>query len=295
MMTVDEVTTDFALDGQNVVQERVGENPSATYFYGPDGVGYRQDDTTSVSEYDQDGQSVSRHPMRWYIFDGHGSVLAEVDNQGRINSDSQGIEHPLRRYEVYGNEIGTTPSTSNQKFCGSIGHTTEDNTGLIYMRARYYDPALGRFISQDPARDGNNWYAYCNSNPTSYVDPTGCEGTLGETLTANGAAAGTGGAGVVSLFRGVNGEQLKAIIENSYKLVSEWPGLYFSRIQQVAANFAERGGGVIKITLNANLYQDLLSSGLIKETPRGVEAFVSATVIGHLNTLYDAVEIVSRL
>jgi hypothetical protein len=64
-------------------------------------------------------------------------VLAEVDNQGRINSDSQGVEHPLRRYEVYGNEIGTTPSTSNQKFCGSIGHTTEDNTGLIYMRARW--------------------------------------------------------------------------------------------------------------------------------------------------------------
>jgi RHS repeat-associated protein len=100
-------------------------------------------------------------------------VLAEVDNQGRINSDSQGVEHPLRRYEVYGNEIGTTPSTSNQKFCGSIGHTTEDNTGLIYMRARWYDPTLGRFISEDPARDGNNWYVYCGNNPVNKVDSTG--------------------------------------------------------------------------------------------------------------------------
>jgi hypothetical protein len=41
------------------------------------------------------------------------------------------------------------------------------------MRARYYDPALGRFISQDPARDGNNWYAYCDNNPVNTTDPTG--------------------------------------------------------------------------------------------------------------------------
>jgi len=41
------------------------------------------------------------------------------------------------------------------------------------MRARYYDPALGRFISEDPARDGVNWFVYCRNNPVNLVDVDG--------------------------------------------------------------------------------------------------------------------------
>ena len=55
----------------------------------------------------------------------------------------------------------------------SLGHTSESDTGLIYMRARYYDPVVGRFVSEDPARDGANWFAYCADNPVNRVDPTG--------------------------------------------------------------------------------------------------------------------------
>jgi len=46
-------------------------------------------------------------------------------------------------------------------------------TGLIYMKARYYDPALGRFASEDPGRSGGNWFAYCNDDPINFVDRTG--------------------------------------------------------------------------------------------------------------------------
>jgi len=42
-----------------------------------------------------------------------------------------------------------------------------------YSNARWYDPTLGRFITEDPARDGSNWFAYCRNNPLTYVDPTG--------------------------------------------------------------------------------------------------------------------------
>ena len=41
------------------------------------------------------------------------------------------------------------------------------------MRARWYNPAVERFISEDPARNGQNWYAYCNNNPINLVDKTG--------------------------------------------------------------------------------------------------------------------------
>ncbi|RYD69909.1 MAG: RHS repeat-associated core domain-containing protein [Verrucomicrobiaceae bacterium] len=60
-----------------------------------------------------------------------------------------------------------------QAYCGSLGHRKDDETGLIYMRARYYDPQVGRFTSEDPARDGFNWYAYCDNNPVSNADLDG--------------------------------------------------------------------------------------------------------------------------
>lgn len=46
-------------------------------------------------------------------------------------------------------------------------------TGLYYFNARWYDPNLGRFITEDPIKDGNNWYIYTLNNPLKYTDPTG--------------------------------------------------------------------------------------------------------------------------
>jgi RHS repeat-associated protein len=49
-----------------------------------------------------------------------------------------------------------------------------DATGLFYFGARYYDPALGRFITPDPIDvPGQNPYVYCYNNPLAYVDPDG--------------------------------------------------------------------------------------------------------------------------
>ncbi len=53
------------------------------------------------------------------------------------------------------------------------GKQQDDPTGLYYFNARYYDSNLGRFISEDPAKDGANWYSYCGNNPLKYVDPSG--------------------------------------------------------------------------------------------------------------------------
>jgi len=59
------------------------------------------------------------------------------------------------------------------------GHITDTDTGIVYMQARYYDPAIGRFLSQDPvgfAQGGPgyfNRYAYVGNNPLNATDPTG--------------------------------------------------------------------------------------------------------------------------
>jgi RHS repeat-associated protein len=139
------------LDGQSVDRELQGSTVHATYLHGARGPEYRRDSTGNV---------------RWYLYDGLGSVLGEVDPSGTITAS--------RKYDVYGGVRGSTGTgTSNHRFVGNLGHPSEDETGLIYMRARYYDPVTGRFASEDPAKDGTNWFAYASNRPCQNVDATG--------------------------------------------------------------------------------------------------------------------------
>jgi RHS repeat-associated protein len=55
------------------------------------------------------------------------------------------------------------------------GKDFDEDAGLYYFNARWYDPGTGRFITEDPARDGISWYAYVANNPLRYVDPSGLE------------------------------------------------------------------------------------------------------------------------
>ena len=103
-------------------------------------------------------------------------MIGEVDASGNVTYTA--------KYDVFGavrSSSGT--STSKHKFCGSLGHSSENETGLIYMRARYYDPVTGRFISEDTAGQGSNWYLYCEDNPINLVDSTGAYPTLEEYTT----------------------------------------------------------------------------------------------------------------
>ena len=59
-------------------------------------------------------------------------------------------------------------------FAGGAGYQEEYGTGgLIRCGNRYYNPYFGRFLTQDPAGEGTNWYAYCDNDPTTQSDPTG--------------------------------------------------------------------------------------------------------------------------
>lgn len=174
------VTTDYVYDGQNIVREMQrgtdGQlHPTATYLTGPRGTEYRRDDKT--------GQ------VRWYVYDGLGSVVGELDPGGNFTAGA--------KYDVYGAVRGRTgTATTSHGFVGSLGHLSEPETGLIYMRARYYDPAIGRFISEDPAGVGNNWFAYSDSNPTNETDKSG-RSPLADEVTSMaldaGMSAGDGG------------------------------------------------------------------------------------------------------
>ena len=81
-------------------------------------------------------------------------------------------------YDVYG-EPTVTGSQGNE--FDFAGQQTDPSTGLPYLRARYYDPASGTFMSRDPLAASPNWvsasFAYAGSSPVTWSDPTGlCTG-----------------------------------------------------------------------------------------------------------------------
>ena len=94
----------------------------------------------------------------YYTYDAHGSVIG-MSNESYV-------------YDAFGNQITNTTTYNPFRYCGEY---MEPDTGLIYLRNRYYDPSIGRFITEDPVKDGLNWYVYCGNNPILYVDPSGLD------------------------------------------------------------------------------------------------------------------------
>ena len=104
-----------------------------------------------------------------YHYDATGSTIALTDDTANIIEKVE--------YSPYGfitrrwNTSGTYRDTPFL-YTGMLGNETEAN-GLVHMRARYYNPLLGRVLNSDPAREGWNWHAYAGGNPLGYVDPSG--------------------------------------------------------------------------------------------------------------------------
>ena len=158
--TVNGVKTRYVYDGDNISGE-ITEDRIINYYRGTELIGY----TTNAGD------------MYYYRQNSHGDVTALVNEFGE--------EIRTYSYNAYGKENGFVlnpmgdrtilfqwkAETENYynpfRYCGEY---YDDETGLIYLRNRYYDNSIGRFITEDPVRDGLNWYAYCNGNPVMYVD-----------------------------------------------------------------------------------------------------------------------------
>jgi RHS repeat-associated protein len=87
----------------------------------------------------------------------------------RVVLDSVGNPVDRIRYSAWGVATMDVGSDDIRSFTGK----DYDASGLIYFNARYYDPLTGRFFTEDPSRQGVNWYAYCNNNPVNLTDPDG--------------------------------------------------------------------------------------------------------------------------
>lgn len=100
------------------------------------------------------------------LYDVHGNVKATLTRSGATGYSTAN----WKSYDVWGGERASSSSGSMFGYCGNLGHPTDPENGLISMRARFYKPWTGRLLSEDPARDGWNWYGYAGNSPTATVD-----------------------------------------------------------------------------------------------------------------------------
>ena len=184
------ITYTLTYDAENHLTG-VSGGASASFVY--DGDGNRVKATLGVSTtvyvgsyYEQTGGVI----RKYYYANGQRVAMREgsstryyllTDHLGStaITADSSGTRVAELRYKAWGENrytYGTTPTA--YKF---TGQRLDESTGLMYYGARYYDPALGRFVQADTIvpNPGNpqdlNRYSYVRNNPLRYIDPTGHE------------------------------------------------------------------------------------------------------------------------
>jgi RHS repeat-associated protein len=154
--TVNETTTKYLVDPNGFLPQAIAEmdgSGNITSYYVYDGMGL-------VAK-------MTSQDVYCYHYDGIGNTIAMTDASGNMVNKYA--------YDEFGNLLNSVEAVWNPfLYVGQYGVMDEDN-GLLFMRARYYDPVVGRFISKDPIGywGGINLYGYVANNPISYVDATG--------------------------------------------------------------------------------------------------------------------------
>ncbi|WP_028543250.1 RHS repeat-associated core domain-containing protein [Paenibacillus taiwanensis] len=172
----------YSYTGEGLLYERTENQTKSRYYYdakslllaeaaiGADGKAQMK----YVYIHDLNGKLVGRQDaasgkMQYYQLNGHGDVVALVDEQGQKLNEY--------RYDIWGQPLEEKETVPNiLKYSGEYWDKT---TGLQYLRARWYDPSMGRFINEDTyegkmtSPETLNRYAYVVNNPLIFKDPSG--------------------------------------------------------------------------------------------------------------------------
>ncbi len=154
---VNGVTTTHIWIGSQIVVDYTTHYTSTVYIRG----------TSLAAAFDWN--DAGKGDYRFYTQNAHGDVVSLTDSTGAVVKSYT--------YDAFGVEKNINDSDANPfRYCGEY---FDAETGTIYLRARYYNPTIGRFISRDSyaGRKSDplslNLYTYCHNNPIIYFDPSG--------------------------------------------------------------------------------------------------------------------------
>ena len=185
-------TTNYLYDWMNVIKEvDNADGPLAKY--------------TRTTKIDEPLSQFRSGTTSYYEQDGIGSV-SSLSNPGGAVANSY-------TYDSFGKLIASSGTLINP--FQYAGRELDPETGLLFNRARYFDPSAGRFLSEDPIqfRGGMNLYAYARNNSMDLTDPFGFQG-CNAAQWAQSPNACAGPTGPNSPYQGPDG---------LWKNTPEWP------------------------------------------------------------------------
>ena len=153
--TVNGEKTVYVWDGDQVVMElSKGGAVQKRYIRGNDLV------------YADKGENTEK---TYYVTDMHGNVVQLLDESGNVTKTYE--------YDSFGNEVKPEKKDENPyRYCGEY---YDKETEEVYLRARYYEPGVGRFITRDTYTGESDeplslhLYTYCENDGVNMVDPSG--------------------------------------------------------------------------------------------------------------------------
>ncbi len=247
-----------------------------------DGDSYTYDyyDNSPIAMYDNNGDYI------WFLYDeGVDRPLAITNESSGENyfyhrdylgsvtalSDSSGTEVESYTYDAYGKTAKSSSVETGNPF--AYAGREMDDEDLYYYRSRYYDPTIGRFLSEDTIGFSSgdfNFYRYVLNNPVNYVDPYGHLSLLG--MARNKFIVGpiVKGLNPLNIAAGGAGKQIdkcgKVIVENARtrKGIVKNP-LDYDDIYHKMDNIDNKGTKFEKYFSNPKLSDEMRSSDVVKE------------------------------
>ncbi|MGD0721388.1 MAG: PKD domain-containing protein [Roseiarcus sp.] len=168
------VRTDRFYDGDDMVLERRNPNGVAQWARYVHGQGV--DQPLAMELYPVGAAPTpGTGTVYYYHPDGEGSI--------RLLTDATANVADRYDYDSFGQRVAVTQSVAQPY--GWKGREWVDGPNLLYNRARWYDPAMGRFLSEDPLGYGggqSNLYAFAANNPRNWNDPSGLQSAAGDLI-----------------------------------------------------------------------------------------------------------------
>ena len=170
----DTTTTAFSYDAL----DRTASIGSTTFVYDCDGDRIAKNNTETVWNNGEISANLTGNDVK--VFTEDNSVYCEngtftfnaIDSKGDVVATTSSYYGDYT-YDAWGNDLFNTNTTNPIRY---RGYYYDTETGLYYLKARYYDSTTGQFTQEDTVQDDNlqyNLYGYCSGNPVLYVDTSG--------------------------------------------------------------------------------------------------------------------------